>query len=59
MPVLALGGEISAAPFIVSMAQESAENVRGGSVPCAGHWIAEENPNYLIQQILAFFAAEK
>ncbi|MBD2771960.1 alpha/beta fold hydrolase [Iningainema tapete] len=59
MPVLALGGETSAGPFIVDMVREAASDVRGGSVPHAGHWIAEENPDYLIQQLLTFFNEAK
>jgi len=30
--------------------------VRGGVIECCGHWIAEERPDYLIEQLLAFFA---
>jgi pimeloyl-ACP methyl ester carboxylesterase len=44
MPVLALGGEMSFGEAIVPMAREVATDARGGAVPGAGHWIAEENP---------------
>jgi pimeloyl-ACP methyl ester carboxylesterase len=55
MPVLALGGENSfgTAP-LVSM-QSISTNVRGGIVPLSGHWIAEENPIFLIEQLFNFF----
>ena len=55
MPVLALGGENSfgTAP-LVSM-QSISTNVRGGIVPLSGHWIAEENPKFLIEQLFNFF----
>jgi pimeloyl-ACP methyl ester carboxylesterase len=55
MPVLALGGENSfgTAP-LVSM-QFISTNVRGGIVPLSGHWIAEENPIFLIEQLFNFF----
>lgn len=54
MPVLALGGQYSAGPAIVATAQAIADHVQGGSVPDAGHWLAEENPAYLLAQLLAF-----
>lgn len=54
MPVLALGGQYSAGPAIVATVQQVADHVRGGSVPEAGHWLAEENPDYLLAQLLAF-----
>ena len=55
MSVLALGGENSfgTAP-LVSM-QSISTNVRGGIVPLSGHWIAEENPKFLIEQLFNFF----
>lgn len=56
MPVLALGGQHSAGPSIVATVQAIADNVQGGSVPDAGHWLAEENPEYLLSQLLAFLA---
>jgi pimeloyl-ACP methyl ester carboxylesterase len=56
MPVLALGGDrgFGRAPLI-SM-RELAENVRGGVIERCGHWIAEEQPAYLIEQLMTFFA---
>ena len=54
MPVLALGGQYSAGPAIVATARQIADDVRGGSVPDAGHWLVEENPDYLLAQLLAF-----
>jgi pimeloyl-ACP methyl ester carboxylesterase len=55
MPVLALGGENSfgTAP-LVSM-QSIATNVRGGIVPLSGHWIPEEQPKFVIEQLFNFF----
>lgn len=55
VPVLALGGEITTGPFIVDMVKEVANNVIGGSIPGTGHWIPEENPDYLIDQLYDFF----
>lgn len=54
MPVLALGGQYSAGPAIVAAVQAVADDVCGGSVPDAGHWLAEENPDYLLAQLIAF-----
>ncbi|MGI4832395.1 MAG: alpha/beta fold hydrolase [Janthinobacterium lividum] len=54
MPVLALGRQYSFGPHMVAMVQTVGEDVRGGSVPDCGHWIAEENPAYLLSQLTAF-----
>jgi pimeloyl-ACP methyl ester carboxylesterase len=32
-----------------------ATNVTGGVIPDTGHWIAEERPIYLTEQLFAFF----
>jgi pimeloyl-ACP methyl ester carboxylesterase len=56
MPVLALGGERGFRNAPLHSMRELAENVRGGLVERAGHWIAEERPDYLIEQLTAFFA---
>jgi pimeloyl-ACP methyl ester carboxylesterase len=57
MPVLALDGEHSfgTAP-LVSM-QSISTNVRGGIVPLSGHWIPEEQPEFLIEQLVNFFGS--
>jgi pimeloyl-ACP methyl ester carboxylesterase len=57
MPVLALGGERSTGPFLVAMAREIATDVRGGAVPCTGHWVPEENPAYVAAQLRTFLRA--
>jgi pimeloyl-ACP methyl ester carboxylesterase len=56
MPVLALGGERSFHKLPLRSMTELAENVRGGVVERCGHWIPEERPDYLIQQLNTFFA---
>jgi pimeloyl-ACP methyl ester carboxylesterase len=33
-----------------------AVDVCGGVIPQCGHWVAEERPDYLVDQLLAFFA---
>ena len=54
MPVLAWGGERFLAD-IVSVWQGVADNVQGGAVPECGHFIAEEQPAFVIQQATEFF----
>ncbi len=57
MPVLALGGGESFGRRL--LAKESlervAENVEGGVIEQAGHWIPEEQPEELLRRLLAFF----
>jgi pimeloyl-ACP methyl ester carboxylesterase len=59
MPVLALGGEQSLGPAMVNMVKEVATDVRGGVIERCGHWIADERPEYLTEQLLAFFGEKK
>jgi pimeloyl-ACP methyl ester carboxylesterase len=62
MPVLALGasyipvlgGNITMPTIIYGM-QQLAENVTGIRVPNSGHFIAEEQPQFLINQLSNFF----
>jgi pimeloyl-ACP methyl ester carboxylesterase len=55
MPVLALGGEYSFGSAALDSMKSLATDVRGGVVPFSGHWIAEEQPEFLIEQLLSFF----
>jgi pimeloyl-ACP methyl ester carboxylesterase len=57
MPVLALGGDKSfgRGNECVESLRRVAENVRGGLVRDCGHWIAEEQPDFLIEQLLGFY----
>ncbi len=54
-PVLALGGEFGAGGFMVPGWQQLAETVSGAIVPQTGHWIADEAPEALIQELRDFF----
>jgi pimeloyl-ACP methyl ester carboxylesterase len=62
MPVLALGaayipvlgGNITMPTIIYGM-QQLAENVQGIKVPNSGHFIAEEQPQFVINQLSNFF----
>lgn len=55
MPVLALGGELVLGDLPLRLLREVASDVRGGAGPRCGHWVAEERPEYLAEQLLAFF----
>ena len=58
MPVLALGGDKSFGRGMecIESLRRVAENVRGGLVKDCGHWIAEEQPDFLVDRLLAHFA---
>jgi pimeloyl-ACP methyl ester carboxylesterase len=62
MPVLVLGGDIYPAlggdypgNFALSSTQALAANVTGITVPLSGHWIPEEQPKFVIEQLAKFF----
>ncbi len=61
MPVLALGGARTEANGRAEEPLESlrliADDVRGGAIPDCGHFIPEEQPQLLAQQLLPFFDA--
>ena len=54
MPVLALGGEHNYGPVIVSILEEFATDVSGGSITGCGHWLPEERPTETTDAILEF-----
>lgn len=61
-PVLALGGDIYPAlggdipgNFANSSLQSLASNVTGVTVPLSGHWIPEEQPQFVLDQLFKFF----
>ena len=58
MPVLALGGKYSFGKRMLTSMQALAENVRGGEIDQCGHWVSEEQPEYLLNQLLTFFGEE-
>jgi len=62
-PVLVLGGDIYPAVggdlpgnFGLSSTQALAANVTGITVPLSGHWIPEEQPQFVIEQLARFFS---
>jgi pimeloyl-ACP methyl ester carboxylesterase len=56
MPVLALGGEYSFGTAVLDSIRSLAIDVLGGVVPLSEHWIAEEQPDFLIEQLTTFFS---
>ena len=61
-PILALGGDIYPAlrgdylgNFAYSSLQSLATNVPGIIFPLSGHWIPEEQPQFVIDQLFKFF----
>lgn len=57
LPVLAWGGERGFGPLTKRAAESVAENVEGGVVERSGHWIAEERPDFVTDEILRFCEA--
>lgn len=57
MPVLSIGGAVSAGPYAAQLWQPVAEQVEGAIVPEAGHWLSDENPAFLAQTLRTFFAS--
>ena len=63
MPVLVLGGDIYPAlggdypgNFALDSTKALATNVTGITVPLSGHWIPEEQPQFVIEQLAKFFS---
>jgi pimeloyl-ACP methyl ester carboxylesterase len=56
MPVLALAGDKSNGTVEFTMAQGLATNVVGGTAPDTGHWLPDENPSFLSQQLIDFLS---
>jgi pimeloyl-ACP methyl ester carboxylesterase len=58
MPVLALWGEhgLPGDVDVVDVWSEFASDVRGEAIPDCGHFLAEEQPQALVDRLLAFFA---
>ena len=53
--MLAVGGAVSTTgPLMGEMMREVAENVSEFRAPRTGHWIAEENPDALMERLRPF-----
>ena len=57
-PVLALGGDkaFGRGMECIESLRRVADNVRGGLVKDSGHWVAEEQPEFLTDELLKLFA---
>lgn len=55
MPLLAVGGESSSSHYVSMLFQPVAENITSCVVPEAGHWLGDENPVFLAEQLNHFF----
>ena len=56
MPTLALGGQTAAGDSLRQSMQALAVSVEGGVLPDCGHFMMEEQPEALAQELLRFFA---
>jgi pimeloyl-ACP methyl ester carboxylesterase len=54
IPVLTLGGEYSLGNSSLISMKSLATDVRGTIVPFSGHWIPEERPDFLINELAKF-----
>jgi pimeloyl-ACP methyl ester carboxylesterase len=55
VPVLAYGGAAVMGDLCKQCMELLANDVRGGTVPRAGHWIPEERPDFVIASLQEFF----
>ncbi|RFU36260.1 hypothetical protein B7463_g73, partial [Scytalidium lignicola] len=55
MPVLAFGGKSSAGGSILAIANIVADDVQGGVIEDCGHFVMEEQPEYLAERLVNFF----
>jgi pimeloyl-ACP methyl ester carboxylesterase len=58
MPVLCYGGTRGRGMGAIESWRRVATDVRGGIAENCGHWIPEERPEWVVEQLLAFFAQE-
>lgn len=60
MPVLCYGGAQGRGRGMAALEswRRVAEDVRGGVADNCGHWIPEERPDWVVEQLLAFFGEE-
>lgn len=57
IPVLAIGGNASVASMVAHEMRRVASQVTEVIAPLCGHWIPEEQPQWLAAQLLQFFAS--
>lgn len=61
MPVLCYGGALGRGRggLAIESWRRVAEDVRGGVIEDCGHWIPEERPQWVVEQLIAFFGEEE
>ena len=57
IPVLALGAESGAGDRVRTSVMQVATNVEADIVPHCGHWVADEQPEWLAERIRTFLTA--
>ena len=57
MPVLAMAGEASIAPYLDMAWKPVGVDVTTKVIPEAGHWIGDENPSFVAKALMDFFSA--
>lgn len=55
-PILALGGDLSLGKAVKLGLESVAKHVQGGTVPNCGHFIQDEQPEYLLKQVSEFLS---
>ncbi|MDR5815551.1 alpha/beta hydrolase [Caballeronia sp. LZ033] len=55
-PVLALGGDVGSAPTIHELMKPLCERLDGGVIEACGHYIPEEQPQKLADELMRFFS---
>lgn len=58
MPVLALGGDACTGDAVISCSEAAAVDVRGRVIEKCGHWICEERPGLLAEELGQFFGEQ-
>lgn len=58
-PILAVGGEVSFGPMIGAQMELVAHDVETRTIPDAGHWLLEENPDATMTMLADFLATHK
>jgi pimeloyl-ACP methyl ester carboxylesterase/heme-degrading monooxygenase HmoA len=58
MPVLALGADQMMKDSPLISLQQFASDVRGGMIEDCGHYVPEEQPDYLVERLISFFTEQ-
>jgi pimeloyl-ACP methyl ester carboxylesterase len=58
MPVMTLGSQYFAAPFLADHTKLVAENVKGVVISGSGHWIVQEQTDQVLQAMKDFYLSK-